>query len=169
MPASITAVLYNDLIKPYKRIILYVFLIAVFSVATYFAYKTIIQPRLSFYENFGADVANDNNRMNQATIMGFFADWCPHCTKAKPEWATFTAPMAKDAQPFGKYLLKATQVDCTDGNDPRIQQYNVNGYPTVLIIKDGQTVKYEGPVKASNLTSFVNDTLGAAPPPAKTK
>jgi thioredoxin-like negative regulator of GroEL len=154
--------LYNDLIRPYKRFILYTFLIAVFSVATYFAYVSIIQPRLSFYENFGADVANDNNRQDQATIMGFFADWCPHCTKAKPEWATFTSPMANGAVPYGKYLLQAVQVDCTDGNDPRIQKYSVNGYPTVIIIKDGQTIRFEGPVKADNLKSFVTDTLGKA-------
>lgn len=163
MPSSISTVLYNDLIRPYKRFILYVFLIAVFSVATYFAYKSIIQPRLSFYENFGADVANDNNRQDQATIMGFFADWCPHCTKAKPEWATFTAPMSKTPQPYGKYLLQATQVDCTNGNDPRIQQYGVDGYPTVLIIKDGKPVKYEGSVNTENLTKFVTATLGPAP------
>lgn len=155
---GIATVLYNDFIRPRKRMILYVFLIAVFSAATYFAYVSLAKPRMAFYENFGADVPNDNSRQGEATIMGFFADWCPHCKTAKPDWSTFSSENSN--KPFGKYLLKAEQVDCSDGNDPRIQQYTINGYPSVIIIKDKEVIRYEGKVTADNLKQFVTSTLG---------
>jgi thiol-disulfide isomerase/thioredoxin len=152
--------LYNDLIKPRKRLILYVFLVAVFSVATYFAYTTLVKPRMAFYENFGADISNDNGRPSEATLMGFFANWCPHCKTAAPVWNSFTDGMK--AQPTGKYLLTAETVDSTDGSDARIQQYAVNGYPTVLIVKDGgQVVRFEGKITPEALKSFVTTTLPA--------
>lgn len=157
---NITTVLYNDFIKPRKRMILYVFLIVVFSIATYYAYVSVVKPKLGMYENFGADISNENNREAEAKIMGFFADWCPHCKTAKPEWATFCAPMSdKKSVKYGKYKVSADTVDCSNGNDPRIQQYNVNGYPTVIILKDGDTVKYEGKITADNLEKFIKDTF----------
>ena len=161
MPSSITTVLYNDFIKPKKRMILYVFLIAVFSIATYYAYTTMIAPK--FAESFGTDVANDNTRTDQAKIMGFFANWCPHCKTAKPEWEIFTKSMTPDqgGVQYGNSKLIAEAVDCTDGNDPRIQQYKIDGYPTIIIINNGNVVKYEGSVKTDNLKKFATDTLGA--------
>lgn len=161
---GISTVLYNDFIRPHKRLILYVFLVAVFSAATYFAYVSLAKPRMAFYENFGADVSNDNNRQDQATIMAFFADWCPHCKNAKPDWTTFSSGLSADKPYGGKYLLKADTVDCTDGNDPRIQQYSIDGYPSVIIIKNNDVVRYKGKVTEDNLTKFVTDTLGKSSP-----
>ena len=68
---GIATVLYNDILRPRKRLILYVFLIVVFSLATYFAIQTLVKPRMAFYENFGSDISNDNSREQQATIMAF--------------------------------------------------------------------------------------------------
>lgn len=150
--------LYNDLVKPRKRMILYVFLIAVFSTATYFAYTALVKPRLAFYENFGADISNDNDRPSEANLLGFFADWCPHCKTATPVWNSFTDGMKE--QPTGKYLLTATTVDSSDGSDSRIQQYAINGYPTVILVKDGgQIVRFEGKITKDSLSSFVTSSL----------
>jgi thiol-disulfide isomerase/thioredoxin len=157
---SIAAVLYNDFIKPRNRMILYIFLIVVFSVASYYAYTSMVKPRLAFYENFGADVSNDNNRQDQATIMGFFADWCPYCKKATPDWNEFTKPLSDDkTATYGRYVLRAETVDCSDGNDPRIQKYAVDGYPTVIIIKDGQATRFKGKISTDGLKQFATDTL----------
>jgi thioredoxin-like negative regulator of GroEL len=159
---SISTILYNDFIHPKRRMILYVFLVAVFSAATYYAYVSLAKPRMAFYENFGADVANDNTRPGEATLMGFFADWCPHCNNAKPDWSTYTSGISS-AQ-YGKYKLKPQTVDCSDGNDPRIQQYSINGYPTVIIIKDKEVVRFEGKITKDNLDKFVTSTLGKPAP-----
>ena len=159
---GIATVLYNDYIRPRKRMILYVFLVAVFSAATYYAYVSLVKPRMAFYENFGADVSNDNNRTDDATILAFLADWCPHCNNAKPEWHTFES-VNKTNNAFGKYKLNVETVDCTDGNDPRIQQYSINGYPTVILIKEKEVVRYDGKVTADNLNQFVTSILGKKP------
>jgi len=158
----ITTILYNDFIKPRKRSILYIFLIAVFSIASYYAYVSIVKPKMRMHENFGADISNDNNRPDDAKIMGFFADWCPHCKNAKPAWAKVCAPMSDDkSKKLGRYKLSSETVDCSDGNDPRIQQYNINGYPTVIIVKDGDIVKYEGKITEDNLEKFIADTFSS--------
>jgi thioredoxin-like negative regulator of GroEL len=57
-------------------------------------------------------------------------------------------------------LLNSKEVDCTDGTDPLIQKYSINGYPSVIILKDGQTVRFEGKVTKENLEQFVTGTLG---------
>jgi len=155
---GIATVLYNDILRPRKRMILYVFLIVVFSLATYFAIQTLVKPRMAFYENFGSDISNDNSREQQATIMAFFAGWCPHCKSAQPEWQSFSSDIS--SKPYGSYLLKSKEVDCTDGTDPLIQKYSINGYPSVIILKDGQTVRFEGKVTKENLEQFVTGTLG---------
>ena len=46
-------------------------------------------------------------------------------------------------------------VDCTDGENRLIQEYNIDGYPTVILIKDGKRVNFSGRITEENLQQFV--------------
>jgi len=48
-------------------------------------------------------------------------------------------------------------VDCTDGENPLIQEYSIDGYPTVILVKDGKKVNYSGRITEENLQQFVED------------
>jgi thiol-disulfide isomerase/thioredoxin len=160
MPSSIVTQLYNDLVKPYRNQILFLFLGVVFATASYFAYIRFAKPVAKYSENFGSDISNDNDRRKGAKIIFFFADWCPHCTKAKPQWEKFVPKI--DSAVYGKYVVQANNVDCTDGTNSMIQQYNIDGYPTVLIVKDDDStpVKFSGSITTDALKSFVTTALG---------
>jgi thioredoxin-like negative regulator of GroEL len=51
-------------------------------------------------------------------------------------------------------------VDCTDGENRLIQEYSIDGYPTVIMIKDGKRVNYSGRITDDNLQQFVETECG---------
>lgn len=80
-------------------------------------------------------------------LVEFFAPWCGHCKALAPEYET-AATLLKDK---GITLI---QIDCTV--ETRLcEAYDVSGYPTLKIFRDGQHSPYEGPRKANAIVSFM--------------
>ncbi len=153
--SNIFKTLYTDYVKPLDKYILTVILAIVFIIAGYYGYDWFAQPII---ENLGTDdLANDNRRISDAEILFFYADWCPHCKRAKPEWDDFAKNF--DSKTMGFNKIKCTGVDCTEGDSPLIQEYSVDGYPTVILRKDGENNAYDGKISADNLKNFVTEFL----------
>ena len=147
--------LYNDFIKPIDNTILIVIMSIIFIIAGYLGYKWFVQ---STVENLGtADLANDNNREGDAELIFFFADWCPHCNRAKPEWDNFKNSF--NNKKVGLFNLTCTDVDCSEGNSPLIQEYSIDGYPTVILKKDGERIDYDASISEDNLQQFITQFL----------
>jgi len=155
MTASILTTLYNDYIKPQKRYILILVLVIIFGVAGAYAFKWFAQP-LMVHEG-AQNIANSNDRGGEVTIKFFYADWCPHCTKAKPQWKTFKSTY--DGKSVNGYTIHCEEIDCTDGSSPYIQQYSVNGYPTLIMLKDNNKIDFDSKITNDNLTKFVESVL----------
>ena len=47
-------------------------------------------------------------------------------------------------------------VDCTDGENRLIQEYSIDGYPTVIMIKDGNRVNFSGRITEENIQQFAD-------------
>ena len=117
------------------------------------------------------DVANSLNRDNTNTnanapvkeviIYFFHADWCPHCKKAEPEWDTFK--MSHHNKTVNGYTIKCISVDCTNDKESTakqlINEYDVESYPTVKMVKDNTTIDYDASVKTESLKKFVDIML----------
>jgi thiol-disulfide isomerase/thioredoxin len=117
------------------------------------------------------DVANSANRGTsdsagansgkEALIYFFHADWCPHCKKAQPEWDTFK--MSHHNKTVNGYTIKCISVDCTDDKESTakqlINQYNIESYPTVKMVKENTTIDYDAGVKSESLKKFVDIML----------
>jgi len=147
--------LYVDFIKPFDNTILIVIISIIFIIAGYLGYKWFVQ---STVENLGtADLANDNNREGDAELIFFFADWCPHCNRAKPEWDNFKKSF--NNKKVGLFNLTCTDVDCSEGNSPLIQEYSIDGYPTVILKKDGERIDYDSSISEDNLQQFITQFL----------
>jgi len=81
------------------------------------------------------------------TLVQFYANWCGHCVKTKPE------------------VDKASAALCGDANVVRVNveqhsklatQLGVEGLPTMLLVEDGKILgKVEGESTAEELTAFV--------------
>ena len=155
MAQNIFSTLYNDFIKPLQNQLLIFLMLIIFAVAGYFGYLWYVKPTVENLNN--DDVSNNNRRISEAQIMFFSADWCPHCKKAKPEWSNFTSEY--DGKEVGFYKIRCQSVDCTDGNNELIQEYSIDGYPTIILLKDNKRIDYDARITHENMKQFVEDTL----------
>ena len=155
MSGNIVDILYQSYVKPYQRYLLILFLIILFSIAGSYAYKWFAKPLI---DNRGAEnMSNNNRRISEVDIMFFSADWCPHCKTAKPQWNQFKSEYNGTEKGF--YKINCVQVDCTDGDDPRIQEYSIDGYPTIIMVKDQKRINYDAKITTSNLKQFIDQVL----------
>jgi thiol-disulfide isomerase/thioredoxin len=138
------------LISPYYFLILCVTVLVIFSIAGYYAYNKFGSPKNKF-----SDVANTNLRNREARILFFHVDWCPHCKKALPEWNSFKTQ--NDGKEVNGYIIKCVDMDCTNETSDitrAINEYNINSYPTVKMVKDGQKIEFDSKITSSSLNSF---------------
>jgi thiol-disulfide isomerase/thioredoxin len=91
-------------------------------------------------------------------VLFFNVDWCPHCVRAKPEWAKFVDKYSGNSNIT--FVGDKEGVNCTNNDDSQvkdmIQKYNIEHFPTVYFVKDGQKTEYQGKVSADNLEEFMN-------------
>ena len=153
--ANVIDMINNVYIKPYKRIILIIALIILFVIAGYFAYIWYAVPKID--KKPYDDIANVNRRNKSADIFFFHADWCPHCKAAQPEWTTFHNKY--DKQVVNGYIINCNDVNCTNSDDPAIQasiqQFKVEHFPTVKMMKDDYTVDFDAKISAESLEKFI--------------
>merc|ERR1739848_724124 len=96
-------------------------------------------------------IDNFDDKVGGADLSGvfFYAPWCGHCKKAKPEWAEAAKMLEED-------------------NRPLAQKYQIQGFPTIMIFKKDKLdtpLPYEGPRQANDFASGIKAFSG----PASTK
>jgi thiol-disulfide isomerase/thioredoxin len=96
----------------------------------------------------------------QAEIMLFYADWCPHCKAAKPEWESFKNEY--EGKKVNGYTLVFTDYNCTTESpetDAAVEKFGVEGFPTIKLIKDNQVIEYDAKPTKPIMVQFVNTVL----------
>ncbi len=93
------------------------------------------------------------------TVYFFFADWCPHCKKAKPHWESAKSKMDGTSVNGTKVVFK--EVDCTAKPPSKeaqdlMKKYGVEGFPTIVLVKDGTPKKLEEKPTQESISTFVN-------------
>lgn len=112
------------------------------------------------------NVPNASQTHTKADIHFFNVDWCPHCTKAKPEWVDFYTKY-HDKQ-VGNYVVNCVGgekgLDCTDPSVPEVNdaiaRFDVEHYPTVKMVKDNEVYDFDTRVSSTSLAQFIQATLG---------
>lgn len=110
--------------------------------------------------NNGSSGSGGNAKNGTADILFFYADWCPHCKQAKPEWQKFKEQYNESV--VNNYKLNLIDVNCTSElgeSGQLIKTYNVEGFPTVKMNVNGKIVEYDAKVSKENLKLFVNKML----------
>jgi thiol-disulfide isomerase/thioredoxin len=155
---SITSIV-ETAVAPYKTAILVVVVSIIFSVAAYYVYAR-------YSKNMAVkkptdDIANADRRNDTAEILFFYADWCPHCTAAKPEWEAFKASV--DGHTIDGYTVKCVDVNCTDSDNAAVatsmQKYEVEHFPTVKLMKNGDVIDFDSKISEASLGTFINTIL----------
>ena len=168
--------------KIYIKYAVIAIIIAIFIYAGSYMYNSYYLP-MKKTADF-ADVANANDRGNTSDIYFFYADWCPHCKKAKPEWKNFKANNNKKT--INGYTVNCIDIDCTqdngevvisnykafDGTEFKtgkestpipiadiIRNFGIESYPTIKLTKDTYTIDFDAKVTEGNLETFINTVL----------
>lgn len=144
-----------------KKIMLIVGLVILFAVLSYFAYKRYVVPKLNVNYNANSEFNMEDNQGNTAELLFFYADWCPHCKNAKPHWDRLSKEY--DGKQINKYLLKFTKIDCSNTDDDSTKQmlekYQVEGFPTIKLLKGNQVIEYDAKPNYQTLLGFLKEVL----------
>ena len=97
---------------------------------------------------------------NQAELMFFYADWCPHCKTAKPIWEDLKAEYENKL--INGYHVIFTEINCANESaetEKLMDKYKVEGFPTIKLLKDGQVIGYDAKPSKETLEQFLNTVL----------
>jgi thiol-disulfide isomerase/thioredoxin len=153
--AGIVDLIYNRYIRKYSWIVLIIILLIIFILLGVYGYKKYHESKkpLKPFKN----VANANTRGKPAEVLFFYANWCPHCKNAKPEWYKFKEEY--DGKLMNGWQIQCVEIDCTDENNETsnklIAEYKVESYPTIIMVVGDNKINFESKVTSSALSQLV--------------
>lgn len=137
-------------------IIVAIILFVVIAVYYYFNYMA---PKAKYQPN-SEHVSENSSNGQTAELLFFYADWCPHCKTAKPIWNDLKSEY--ENKTINGYKVVFTDVNCSEETaevDKMMNQYNVEGYPTIKLLKDGQIIEYDAKPSKDTIIQFLNTVL----------
>jgi thiol-disulfide isomerase/thioredoxin len=140
-----------------KKMVGYAFLALFFAVIAQQMYNRYVKSsnNASYYEGYSNAPNSGAGDPPVATIRLFKVDWCPHCKKAQPEFQ-------KVQDKYNGKTVNGHKLDLVvvDGEDPNneslVNEFKIQGYPTVVLTKDGKNVEYDAKVDQPTLEKFIN-------------
>jgi len=111
-----------------------------------------------------ADFDSTLEELDTALVM-FYAPWCGHCKRLKPEFQKAASVLAANDPP-----VALVQVDCTDIGKDTCGRFEVSGYPTVKVFRNGElSSDYSGPREAGGIVKYMKAQVGPASKDCKSK
>jgi thiol-disulfide isomerase/thioredoxin len=88
-----------------------------------------------------------------AKFYMFGVDWCPHCVSAKPLFEGMGPTVTIDGKSVAlQYVNPEKEPQAAAG-------FEIDGYPTFYLEKDGRKLKYSGPRTADGFRGFLQQNL----------
>lgn len=86
----------------------------------------------------------------------YYADWCPHCHAAKPEFEKLGA-----TQTIGGKTVQCSAIEAE--KNPELVKEKVSGYPTIRFYDaEGNMTEYNGERNEAGFRAFLQQKMGAA-------
>ena len=134
--------------------------VILFALVDGFYYYYYILPEMKAKYHPNSERVPEGENGNTAELLFFYADWCPHCKTAKPIWNDLTVEY--ENKTINGYKVLFTEINCSEETaevDKMMNQYNVEGYPTIKLLKDGQVIEYDAKPSKDTLIQFLNTVL----------
>jgi thiol-disulfide isomerase/thioredoxin len=140
-----------------KKVIGYIFVAVFFAVLAQQLYNRYAKTSNdhSYYEGYSNAPNSGATEPPVAVIRMFKVDWCPHCKKALPEFQS--VKNQHDGTIVNGHKLSFVVVDGEDSaNEAMVNDFKIQGYPTVVLTKNGKNIEYDAKVDESTLKQFIN-------------
>tara|TARA_B110001469_G_scaffold127366_1_gene147953 strand:- start:3888 stop:4394 length:507 start_codon:yes stop_codon:yes gene_type:complete len=102
-------------------------------------------------------VEKPNPRGKQVVLVLFYVDWCPHCVSTKPEWQKLVSKMNNQKVNGANVKVHACNAEGSAVEKEFANENNVQGYPTIKLLKENDVVEYNGARNADALEDFVKN------------
>ncbi|KAL3289630.1 hypothetical protein HHI36_023040 [Cryptolaemus montrouzieri] len=101
---------------------------------------------------------------HETALVMFYAPWCGHCKRLKPEFAKAAEDLSRNDPP-----ISLVKVDCTEAGKETCNKNSVSGYPTLKIFRNGEfSQEYNGPREASGIVKYMKAQVGPSSKEVKT-
>lgn len=135
----------------------YYFYVVPSSNAMYRANRELIDGKGDQPEGEGGDGDREGKEVE---LLFFYADWCPHSKSAKPIWDELQKKYENKTL-YG-YKIIFTLINSTDDSadvEKMMDKYNIEGFPTIKLLKDGQVIEYDAKPSKDTLEQFLDTVL----------
>ena len=139
-----------------KKFIGVVLLAGLLTAIAFYFYNSYVAPRLnpSFVTNKELQTASAaDSGANDVEVIFFYTEWCPFCKKARPAWDKIKEKY--NEKPLNGKTLYFREVNC-EKDEKLADQYNIEGYPTIKMVKGDQVIDYDAKPTEKSLTEFLN-------------
>jgi len=137
-----------------RTVYIVLFSIVLLGVAYY-----IISPYFGSSEHSG-DGNTKGKAKGNAEIILFYADWCPHCKTAKPEWDDAKAKW--NGQQINGAKITFTEHEGTNPNadlEEKMTQMGIEEFPTVKLLYGGQIIDFDAKITQDSISQFLHEVI----------
>ena len=83
-------------------------------------------------------------------LLFFYADWCGYCDQFKPEWAKVEQILGNNPN------IQLVKINGDERKD-LMEQFQVQGFPTVVLVTGQGPIPYDGPRTSEGIMDFLNN------------
>lgn len=109
--------------------------------------------KIKYFELKNKLISNQNGgSLKKPELYLFKAEWCGHCQNFKPEWEK----LIKNNN--FKNKINFITMD-SDKNKKEINEWKIEGYPTIIFKKDNKAIEYAGNRSINAIEKFINENI----------
>lgn len=134
-----------------------VFIITLFFIAAaLYTYRRYVSKKINPSYVANNEFNQEPKKTDVVDLYYFYTTWCPHCKKSMPVWQAFKTEIGDNK--FKGYRINFLEVDC-DKDKATADKFNVQGYPTIKLVKGNTVIDYEAKPSKDTLIEFLNSSL----------
>ena len=121
---------------------------------------TTTKPATAFHANRENVPESQSSATKTATVKMFYVDWCPHCKTAKPVWNDIKTEY--EGTVINGYKVSFVEYNCTKETQETqalMDKYKIEGFPSIILIKDNQVIDYDAKPSKATMVQFLNTVL----------
>lgn len=144
----------------WSSLFFWLFIAGLFAYAGYWVYQTYHASTKTQYASNREHKYHDQNTNKTAQVLLFYATWCGACQQFKPEWDS--AKLEMDGKVVNGYRIQFVEYDCSENAGDaaaKMKEYNIDGFPTVKLVHDGQVVTFSGDRTKDNIVTMLETNL----------